>query len=156
MSIAHEKITLFWHGLWILCGKPETGQIARIMRFTRNNYNYKIRKMKNESRSRARLQTIQPTSGGSVTASPPPAMDPIYRFLNAGHADPLDGWRCCSQKRVMSRPIQVWICDICHKQRHVRKQISIRRNRLEHWVHLRCAGIRQAQYTSTWTCHLHR
>ena len=28
-------------------------------------------------------------------------------FWHAGHADPLDGWRCCSQKRVMSRPIQV-------------------------------------------------
>ena len=23
-------------------------------------------------------------------------------------------------------------------------------------MHLRCAGIRQAQYTVTWTCHLHR
>ena len=24
---------------------------------------------------------------------------PIYRFFgHAGHADPLDGWRCCSQK----------------------------------------------------------
>ena len=51
---------------------------------------------------------------------------------------------------------KVWICDICHKQIHVRKQISIRCNRIEHWVHLRCAGIRQAQYTDTWTCHLHR
>ena len=47
---------------------------------------------------------------------------------------------------------KVWICDICHKQIHVRKQISIRCNRIEHWVHLRCAGIRQAQYTDTWTC----
>ena len=28
-------------------------------------------------------------------------------FGHAGHADPLDGWRCCSQKRVMSIPIQV-------------------------------------------------
>ena len=28
-------------------------------------------------------------------------------FGHAGHADPLDRWRCCSQKRVMSRPIQV-------------------------------------------------
>ena len=27
---------------------------------------------------------------------------------------------------------------------------------IEHWVHLRCAGIRQAQYTDTWTCHLYR
>ena len=51
---------------------------------------------------------------------------------------------------------KVWICDICHKQIHVRKQLSIRCNRIEHWVHLRCAGIRQAQYTDTWTCHLHR
>ena len=51
---------------------------------------------------------------------------------------------------------QVWICDICHKQIHIRKHISIRCNRIEHWVHLRCAGIRQAQYTDTWTCHLHR
>ena len=51
---------------------------------------------------------------------------------------------------------KVWICDICHKQIHVRKQISIRCNRIEHWVHLRCTGIRQAQYTDTWTCHLHR
>ena len=51
---------------------------------------------------------------------------------------------------------RVWICVICYKQIHVRKQISIRCDRIEHWVHLRCAGIRQAQYTDTWTCHLHR
>ena len=51
---------------------------------------------------------------------------------------------------------QVWICDICHKQIHVRKQISIRCNMIEHWGLLGCAGIRQAQYTDTWTCHLHR
>ena len=51
---------------------------------------------------------------------------------------------------------RVWICDICHKQIHARKQISIRCNRMEHWVHLRCAGIRQAQCTDTWSCHLHK
>ena len=43
MSIAREKSSL-WHGLWILCGTPETGQVASIMRFMRNNYHYKIRK----------------------------------------------------------------------------------------------------------------
>ena len=51
---------------------------------------------------------------------------------------------------------QVWICDIYHKQIHVRKQISIRCNMIEHWVHQICTGIRQEQYTDTWTCHLHR
>ena len=49
-----------------------------------------------------------------------------------------------------------WICDICYKQMHARKQISIRCNRIEHWVPLRCAGIRQEQYKDTWTCHLYR
>ena len=51
---------------------------------------------------------------------------------------------------------RVRICDIYYKQIHVRKQISIRCNRIEYWVHLRCAGIRQSQYTYTWTCHLNR
>ena len=31
---------------------------------------------------------------------------------------------------------QVWICDICHIQIQVRKQISISFNRIEHWVPL--------------------
>ena len=51
---------------------------------------------------------------------------------------------------------QVWIFDICHRQIQVRKQISIRCNIIEHWMHLRCAGIRLTQYTDTWTCHQHR
>ena len=33
--------------------------------------------------------------------------------------------------------------------------IQVGCNRIEHWVHLRCAGNRLAQYTDTWTCHLH-
>ena len=51
---------------------------------------------------------------------------------------------------------QVWICDICHRQIQVMKQTSIRCNRIEHSVHLRCAGIRLAQYIDTWTCHQHK
>ena len=49
---------------------------------------------------------------------------------------------------------QVWICDVCKKIIHTRKQTSIRCNKTQHWVHLRCAGIQIAQYTDTWTCHL--
>ena len=58
MSIVREK-SLFWHGLLIFCGKPETGQVVSIMRFTRNNYHYMIRKMKNESRPGAKSNTKQ-------------------------------------------------------------------------------------------------
>ena len=39
---------------------------------------------------------------------PPPSMGVRFTvFGQAGHADPLDGWHCSSQKRVMSRLIQV-------------------------------------------------
>ena len=93
--------------------------------------------------------------------SPPPAMGARFTvFWACGPA----GWLALLLTKagdVETNPgpttlnKKVWICDICHKQIHVRKQISIRCNRIEHWVHLRCAGIRQAQYTDTWTCHLH-
>ena len=94
--------------------------------------------------------------------SPPPAMGARFTvFWACGPA----GWLALLLTKagdVETNPgpttlnKKVWICDICHKQIHIRKQISIWCNRIEHWVHLRCAGIRQAQYTDTWTCHLHR
>ena len=122
-----------------------------------------------------RLQTTQPTSGGAVTADSsccancvepprPQQWGPIYRFWACRPCGPAERLALLLTKvgDVETNPgpttlnKRVWICDICHKQIHVRKQISIRCNRIEHWVHLRCAGIRQAQYTYTWTCHLHR
>ena len=70
-------------------------------------------------RTRRWLSTTQHTSGGAVTADtsccancvepsrPQQWGTDLPFFGQAGHADPLDGWRCCSQNRVMSRPIQV-------------------------------------------------
>ena len=97
--------------------------------------------------------------------SPPPAMGVRFTVFWACRPCGPAGWLALLLSKagdVETNPgpttlnKKVWICDICHKQIHVRKQISIRCNRIEHWVHLRCAGIRQAQYTDTWTCHLHR
>ena len=62
-------------------------------------------------------QTTQHTSGGAVTAdtsccatcvepSRPQQWGPDLPLFFC-HADPLDGWRCWSEKQVMSRPIQV-------------------------------------------------
>ena len=97
--------------------------------------------------------------------SPPPAMGTRFTVFWACRPCGPAGWLALLLTKagdVETNPgpttlnKRVWICDICHKQIHVRKQISIRCHRIEHWVHLRCAGIRQAQYTDTWTCHLHR
>ena len=82
--------------------------------------------------------------------SPPPAMGDRFTVLgHAGQANPLEWLALLLTKAgdVETNPgpttlnKKVWICDICHKQIHVRKQISIRCNRIEHWVHLRCACI---------------
>ena len=97
--------------------------------------------------------------------SPPPALGARFTVFLACRSCGPAGWLALLLTKagdVETNPgpttlnKKVWICDICHKQIHVRKQISIRCNRIEHWVHLRCAGIRQAQYTDTWTCHLYR
>ena len=76
--------------------------------------------------------------------SPPPAMGARFTvFWACGPA----GWLALLLTKagdVDTNPgpttlnKKVWICDICHKQIHVRKQISIRCNKIEHWVHLRC------------------
>ena len=75
---------------------------------------------------------------------------PIYRFWACRSCGPA-GWLALLFTKagdVETNPgpttlnKQVWICKICHKQIQVRKQISIICNRIEHWVHLRCAGIR--------------
>ena len=86
---------------------------------------------------------------------------PDYRFLDQPAMR--NGWmsgnaphKCGRCRGPPTTRKQVWICDICHIQIQVRKQISIRCNRIEHWVRLRCAGICLAQYTDTWTCHQHR
>ena len=132
--------------------------------------------MKDRRTSIEWLQTTQPTSGGAVTADSsccancvdptrPQHWGPDLPFF-LGMPAMRTRWMASATAHksgdVETNPgpttlnKKVWICDICHKQIHARKQISIRCNRIEHWVHLRCAGIRQAQNTDTWTCHLHR
>ena len=60
MEFVHEarSKSLFWHNIWIDCGRPRTGVIADIMRRTRAAYHYAIRfvrKMKNKLLSSALL-----------------------------------------------------------------------------------------------------
>ena len=122
-----------------------------------------------------RLQTTQPTSVGAVTAVTnccvncvethrPQQWGSDLQFL-ASRPCRTAGWLALLLIKpgdVETNPgpttthKQVWICDICFKQIHGMKQISIRCNRIEHWVHLRCAGIRLAQYTDSRNCHLHK
>ena len=94
----------------------------------------------------------------------PPAMGPRLPFFGkpamrtrwlAGNAPHKSG-RCRDNPGLTTIRKQVWICDICHRKIQVRKQILLRCNRIEHWVQLKCAGTRLAQYTYTWTCHQHR
>ena len=83
------------------------------------------------------LQTTQPTSGGAVTVVSSgcancvepcgPAGWLLLLLTKAGDVETNPGPTTLNKK--------VWICDICHKQIHIRKQISIRCNRIEHWVH---------------------
>ena len=76
--------------------------------------------------------------------SPPPAMGSRFTVFWACRPCGPAGWLALLLTKagdVETNPgpttlnKKVWICDICHKQIHVRKQISIRCNRIVHWVH---------------------
>ena len=113
-------------------------------------------------------QTTHPTNGGAVTAvtnrcaicvkpSSPQHWGHDLPFFWASQPCGPAGWLALPLTKaadVETNPgptilNKLWMCDICYKQIHVRKQISMRCNGIEHWVHLRCTGIRQAQYTDT-------
>ena len=119
---------------------------------------------------RRRLQAPNPTSEGAVTAVENYYANCLETSLPqqwgtdllCGHA----GWLAMHLIKAGDiRQIQVrqlhtkksgFAIYIYHKQIHGMKPISIRCNMIEYWwVHLRCAGIRLAHYTDTWTCHLH-
>ena len=110
--------------------------------------------MKQQKKNVVRLQTTQHTRDGALTevlarcwaiVSKPPApsnVGPIYHFwpsrscgtgewltlllIKSGDVETNPG--------LTTTHKQAWICDICHKQIHGRKQISIRCNMIKHWV----------------------
>ena len=95
-------------------------------------------------------QMTQPTCGGAVTAVWQTLCKLCRHLLRthwmAGNAPHKIG-RC--QDRSDYHTQTSLDCDICHRQIQVRTQISIRCCRIEHWVHLRCTGIRLVQYINT-------
>ena len=105
----------------------------------------------------------QPTNGGAVLADccancveniRPQQWVPDLPFLDmptrtmAGTA-PHKSRRCQNKSMSNNHTQTSLICDICHKEIHGRNQISIRCNRIEYWVHLKCAYIHIARYTGT-------
>ena len=51
--VAKEKRdqSLFWHNLWISCGKPKTGHVYNIMKSTRLKYHLEVRTLKRHDKN---------------------------------------------------------------------------------------------------------
>ena len=45
LNLAREQ-SLFWHFIWVTCERPREGEVADVMRHTRNHYHYLIRGIK--------------------------------------------------------------------------------------------------------------
>ena len=43
---------MFWHGVWKSAGRPNTGQLFEIMKRTRNQYHYAVRRTEREAEAR--------------------------------------------------------------------------------------------------------
>ena len=44
-NLAREQL-LFWHFIWVACERTREGEVADVMRHTRNHYHYLIRGIK--------------------------------------------------------------------------------------------------------------
>ena len=42
----HRSKSIFWHKMWLECGRPKSGVVADIMRRTRASYHYAVRRVK--------------------------------------------------------------------------------------------------------------
>ena len=40
---AQHDTSLFWHDIWVQCGRPHNCEVANIMRRTRSRYHYAVR-----------------------------------------------------------------------------------------------------------------
>ena len=45
-----RRLSLFWHGIWVDCGRPRSGHVADMMRKTRLAYHYAIRNARRHER----------------------------------------------------------------------------------------------------------
>ena len=149
-------------GWWTTCGNIGLPPLARVMGVGRQQHHMvglrtTLQAVELSQRSQTAVQIVSKLPGPSNGCT-------IYRFLGkpAMRTRWMAGAAPHKSGDVETNPgpttlnKRAWICDICYKQIHVRKQLSMRGNMNQHWVHLRCAGIRQEHYTDTWTCHLHR
>jgi endonuclease/exonuclease/phosphatase family metal-dependent hydrolase len=51
--------SIFWHRLWVDCGRPRSGAVADCMRRTRANYHYAIRRVKREGERIVQERIVQ-------------------------------------------------------------------------------------------------
>ena len=116
-----------------------------------------------------RLQTTQPTSGRYVTTVLASCCASCVETSLSQQLQRTAGWQALLlikmgdvETNIGPKTIhtQLWICNIGHKQIHDKNQISIRCNRMRRYppstIFRYQTLIRLAQYSDTWTCHLHK
>ena len=59
-----RKDSLFWHSIWLSAGRPQSGELYRIMVTCRNRYHYAIRKAKNNSKILSATKLIEASERG--------------------------------------------------------------------------------------------
>ena len=96
--------SLFWHGLWVDCGRPRNGVVADCMRRTRANYDhYAVRQVKRDEdlivkerianaliedpRRNFWVEAVADPGEGRGERSPPPLQGGIFYIYNLCSAD---------------------------------------------------------------------
>ena len=61
-----RESALFWHSIWVSAGRPVTGVLHNIMKKTRNQYHYAIRKVKKKSEEIRAAALLKASQSGDM------------------------------------------------------------------------------------------
>ena len=56
----------FWHSVWLSMGRPNTGQLYRVMCWTRNKFHYAVRKLKKINANLVKEQLVEASERGDI------------------------------------------------------------------------------------------
>ena len=57
---------MFWHSIWLSLNKPNSGQLFRLMQWTRNKYHYSVRKLKKQSENILAKKLVEASENSEI------------------------------------------------------------------------------------------
>ena len=62
----YRSDAMFWHSVWLSSGKPNSGELHRVMCWSRNKFPYAVRKLRKMSENIRAEQLLEASEAGDI------------------------------------------------------------------------------------------